>query len=164
MPPAPNWTKKMPKVTHWLWHHDREWFNQCKQRIPRKKREPSNRVKNEDSTGAILVEKGAELLRRSEGRPIRITTSSLQRMLPKNEAQIVEICREAPLTRESLRRNVDTDLSVAKRRLTWGLEQTAGRRISAWKFRWIASLQSLSRKVPEIREMVKNAVAGKPWQ
>jgi hypothetical protein len=76
--------------------------------------DPSNRVNNEDPRGAILVEKGVELIRRSEGKPIRITNSTLQRILSKHEARIVWICREAPLTRESLRRNVDTDLSVAK--------------------------------------------------
>ena len=150
-------TKLRPDTEKWLRKNDRAWMVAQKGFPPMARRQTYDLLKDRDPLAAELVEKAVAIAKTITGRPIRITANSLAPLLPEKEGKNLLACRNFPLTKKALKLNSDSEISLAEKRIEWGLKQIQGKHARWRDFCNIAGLRAMVDTDAKIREMAKKA-------
>jgi len=154
---------KAPSAHTWLRINDQEWLGSQTAHIPRGRKKIDPRAMSNDALGAGLIKKAIRLLQEQQGIPRKVTTHSLCQILPPKEGTILWECRNCPRTQKMLGKHLDTDITIARKRIAWRIATTQASSLGLYQFYKNAGLRTLIKKSNTIKQMVINAHEGKPW-
>lgn len=150
--------RKAPTAYNWLIKYDKEWFNSISPQWKPTVTKPRNDWPKYDAETSVIVKDVAARMRKTDGRPVRVSKTALSREL--GISALVKRPGLLPLTIKALEESAETHVGYAIRRIEWAREcfEKEKKYAKYWDLVGRATLSYSIATIPEVKTAIEDAL------